>query len=246
MGNVSLKEIVHGYEQYIEENGVTEEAVRVYVSAAYVALNELKDHVYLLELTERIKQLIEQLVMNLTGGTIWELEKFAQENMANYELLDQYYEVLKLESFDRFESFIRCMEKQRPWKKRFYQPREKTLHIVADDLQCLEDDASIDFQGISQPSRTGKALAFNTPVLTRNGWKKHGDLTIRDEVIGLDGEFKKILAIHNPCKMEYKVTFSDGEEVICHGNHEWRVHDRNKRDELIDIETKEMFFNYKN
>ena len=156
MGNVSLKEIVHGYEQYIEENGVTEEAVRVYVSAAYVALNELKDHVYLLELTERIKQLIEQLVMNLTGGTIWELEKFAQENMANYELLEQYYEVLKIESFDRFESFIRYMEKQRPWKKRFYQPREKTLHIVADDLQDLED-TDIDFQGISQPSRTGKS-----------------------------------------------------------------------------------------
>ena len=60
MGNVSLKDIVRGYEQYIEENGVTEDAVRVYVSAAYVALNELNDHVYLLELTARIKQLIEQ------------------------------------------------------------------------------------------------------------------------------------------------------------------------------------------
>lgn len=69
--------------------------------------------------------------------------------------------------------------------------------------------------------------------------EKHGDLTIRDRVIGLDGEYKQILAIHNPCRMEYKVTFSDGEEIICHGNHEWRVHNRHNG-KIVDLETKKI------
>lgn len=156
MGNGDLRDIVAGYEAFISGNGITEEVIRAYLSAANVALSELKDHSYMLELTRRTKQLIEHFVVNLTGGTIWELEKFAEENGAEYELIEQYYELLKLESFDRFESFIKHMEKNRPWRKRFYQPREKTLHIVADDLQNLED-TGIDFQGISQPSRTGKS-----------------------------------------------------------------------------------------
>ena len=35
-------------------------------------------------------------------------------------------------------------------------------------------------------------ISDNTPVLTRNGWKNHGDLVVGDEVIGLDGQFKKV------------------------------------------------------
>lgn len=159
MENIDLREIVNSYERYVAENGVNEDVIRAYVTAANVALNEKKDHEYLLLVTSRVKELIERLVFELTRGTVWELEQFAQDNGQKYELLDQYYEMLKLESYDRFESFIYYMEKLRPWKKRFYQPRECTLRIVANDLQALEDAdvTEIEFQGISQPSRTGKS-----------------------------------------------------------------------------------------
>lgn len=242
--SLELQDRVQEYENYISAKGIDEQVIDAYLSACQVAFETEKNVEYGLKLTERAKQLIETLVVNLTNGTIWDLEHYCQDNNVEYDLVNKYYELLKLESYDRFESFIYCMERKRPYKKRFYYPRRKTLCIVVNDLQTLEDNA-LKFQGISQPSRTGKAIAYNTPVLTRNGWKKHGELTILDEVIGLDGEFKKILAIHNTCKMEYKVTFSDGEEIVCHGNHEWRVHDRHKGDKLFDVETKEMYQKFK-
>lgn len=244
MSSIELINTVQGYDKYIEQHGIDETVINAYCEASKFALLQEKDREYGLQLTAKAKNMINSLVLEQTNGMdIWMLEKYQQDNETDpYSVVNNYYEMLKCESFYNFESFMLYMEKNRPYRKRFYQPRRKTLSIVVSDLQNLED-TNTKFQGVSQPSRTGKALAYDTPVLTRNGWKKHGELTILDEVIGLDGEFKKILAIHNPCKMEYKVTFSDGEEIVCHGNHEWRVHDRNKGNKLVDVETKEMFEN---
>lgn len=233
-------------EDYIKQYGINTNVVNAYCRACEIA-SESGNRELLLKCTTRAKTIIEKACRDEFGVDFWSVEKLVSGRGIPYELVDKYYEILKIESFYVFESFIYYMEKNRAWSKRFYQPRRKTLKAVVDDLQALEDGTKRQvFYGLSMPSRVGKALAYDTPVLTRNGWKKHGELTLYDEVIGLDGEFKKILAIHNPCKMEYEVTFSDGEKIICHGNHEWRVHDRNRGEKILDIETKEMYQNYKN
>lgn len=67
-----------------------------------------------------------------------------------------YWEALKFEAPHRFESFLLYMERKRRPEKRFYQPRRKTLHIVAEDLQDLED-GKLDFYGLSMPPRVGKS-----------------------------------------------------------------------------------------
>ena len=67
-----------------------------------------------------------------------------------------YWEALKFEAPHRFESYLLYMEKNRSPKKRFYQPRAKTLKIVVDDLQDLEDGV-IEFYGLSLPPRVGKS-----------------------------------------------------------------------------------------
>lgn len=69
---------------------------------------------------------------------------------------DLYWESLKFEAPHRFESFLLYMERKRRPEKRFYQPRRKTLHIVAEDLQDLED-GKLDFYGLSMPPRVGKS-----------------------------------------------------------------------------------------
>lgn len=69
---------------------------------------------------------------------------------------DLYWEALKFEAPHWFESFLLYMEKNRSPKKRFYQPRAKTLKIVVDDLQNLEDGV-IEFYGLSLPPRVGKS-----------------------------------------------------------------------------------------
>lgn len=84
---------------------------------------------------------------------------------------------------------------------------------------CLSGD--YDTVIVVTPSQYGKALDDDTPVLTRNGWKRHGDLKVGDEVVGIDGEFKKVLYVHPKCEMDRIVVLENGDEFICHHNHEW-------------------------
>lgn len=149
-----LLDAVDSYERYISANWIDEEVVDAYVMACQTAYKE--DAEQAKKISARAKEIIENLVEQLTGVTFWQLEKYAQENKLNYSLVGKYYDVLKFESYSTFTSFIRYMERNRPYSKRFYQPREKTLRIVANDLQMLEDEP-VKFQGISQPSRTGKS-----------------------------------------------------------------------------------------
>lgn len=71
-------------------------------------------------------------------------------------LNELYWNILLWEAPYHFESFLLYMEKNRPFKKKFYEPRAKTLKIVVDDLQDLEDGV-IEFYGLSMPPRVGKS-----------------------------------------------------------------------------------------
>ena len=77
-----------------------------------------------------------------------------------------YDEFLLWETKFSFVSFLLYMEKNRPYSKRFYEPRRCTLAMVAQDFQDLED-RKLKFLGVSQPSRTGKStldLLFLTHI----------------------------------------------------------------------------------
>ena len=77
---------------------------------------------------------------------------------------------MKAEAPYHFESFLFYMEKNRRPKKRFYEPRKRTLKIVVDDLQDLED-GKLDFYGLSLPPRVGKStlcIFFLTWVIGRH------------------------------------------------------------------------------
>lgn len=68
-----------------------------------------------------------------------------------------YWDIVKLESFWFFESYLMYMEHKRPFEKQFYLPREKTLKKVADDLQALEYSESQRMYTLSMPARVGKS-----------------------------------------------------------------------------------------
>lgn len=151
-------------------------------------------------------------------------------------LNELYWEALKFEAPYRFESFLLYMERKRRPEKRFYQPRRKTLHIVAEDLQDLED-GKLDFYGLSMPPRVGKLISDDTPVLTKNGWARHGELKIGDYVVGLHGEWVRVNYIHPKNCANKRVWFTDHTYIDCHENHEWLVYDRSRGEERI-VETK--------
>lgn len=156
MASKELINTVNQYDNFIKTHLVDESVISAYVEACKVAINGEKDIEYGLQLTKRSKGIIEQFCMKQTCGTIWDLEKYAQEHNTPYDLIDKYYELLKLESYYNFESFMYYMERKRNWSKRFYYPRRKTLKVVVNDLEDLEN-RKIKFYGLSMPSRVGKS-----------------------------------------------------------------------------------------
>lgn len=157
MASREIQKAIQSYENYISDNGIDESVIDAMIEACKVAYQTEKDIPYALKVSARTKELIEQFVLSLTGTDIWGLEKYSQESNQQYDLINKYYDILKMESYYMFESFIYCMERKRPFKKRFYQPRRKTLKIVVDDLQNLEDSRKQKFFGLSMPSRVGKS-----------------------------------------------------------------------------------------
>ena len=170
-------------------------------------------------------------------------QKFKKDRPEHAEKYRQLYKntLLFAAPYD-FDSFCRYIEWNREPSKRFYLPRRKQLKVVADALQDLADD-QLDLLAISMPPGVGKALANDTPVLTRQGWKCHGDLVVGDEVISPNGEFVKIVAVHPKCDMEYEIEFTNHEKVICHGNHIWTVYNKHKN-RVDQVATKDMLNNY--
>ena len=90
----------------------------------------------------------------------FKISKFVKESVQMLPPTETYNEIywnaLLFEAPYIFDSYVLYMEKNREPKKRFYQPRRKTLKIIAADLQDLEDGV-IDFLGVSLPPRTGKS-----------------------------------------------------------------------------------------
>ena len=139
---------------------------------------------------------------------------------------------------DDFDSFLLYVEWAREPDKKFYAPRRKVLKRVVDALQALADD-ELDLLAISLPPGAGKLLSDDTPVMTREGWKKHGDLCVGDYVVGIDGAYKRVQRVFPKGVADYEITFTNGERIKCHGNHEWVVYNRH-RQKMETLETKDM------
>lgn len=86
--------------------------------------------------------------------------------------------------------------------------------------------------------RFGKALALDTDIPMADGsWKKMGDLVDGDAVLDENGKPTKVLAAHpvlynRPC---YRVTFSDGTEVIADEDHLWETSTKLERAHTVRV-----------
>lgn len=157
MASKELIEKFNSYERYIRERGLQTVALNAMVQAVGVALETEQDREYGLMISRHTRKRIGEYVYHQTnGGSLWDLEKHSFAKQERYEVLDLWYEVLKIESAYKFESFMLYMERKRQPEKRFYMPRRKTLSVPAQDLQDLED-RKFKFYGLSMPSRVGKS-----------------------------------------------------------------------------------------
>lgn len=154
--SVELQRTVQGYENYIQRKGIDEEVIYAMLEASTVAIKTEKDIPYGLVLTDKTKRLIDSYTaLHTDGGSIWDLEAYAQKHETEYKLVNWEYDLLWLEAKERFESFMLYLEKRRPVEERFYQPRIIPLRRVANGIQNLVDD-KLDELFVNCPSRVGK------------------------------------------------------------------------------------------
>ena len=106
MASKQLMKTVDSYEKYMEKHGVDDKAIHAYVVASEVAISEDNDVEYGLKCAARSKQLIEHFVKCIVGNDIYWLEGLAQKNKTNYEILNDYYDALRIEAAHIVKSFF--------------------------------------------------------------------------------------------------------------------------------------------
>lgn len=157
MASEYLIKTINGYEDYIRRCGIDEQVLDAYALAVQTAILEEKDIKYGTKISSRAKNIINQLIYNQTGGgTFGQLEDFAQQNKTEFGLINTYYSILKTEAPQILDSYMLYVEKNRKRRDRFYEPRRKTLKLVTDKLQMLEDD-ELDELFVHMPARVGKS-----------------------------------------------------------------------------------------
>ena len=155
MVSEQTKSTADSIKNYIKQNGIEYQSLYDLLDVAKVAFEKENDTEWALKVTSYIKECCT-----------WAIQKGIE-----VVLMDElYWKTMKAEAPYHFESFLFYMEKNRRPEKKFYEPRKKTLGIVVQDLQDLED-RKIEFLGISLPPRVGKStlcIFFLTWVIGRH------------------------------------------------------------------------------
>ena len=172
MASFELISAVQDYEKYIETNGINEQVIDAYCEAVKTAATNEKDIEYGLKISKRCKEIIETFCITISGGTIWDLEKYAFKEKVSYEIIEKFYSVLLIEAQNKVvDSFFRYIEHKREPKERFYMPRRKQFLKIGlmDALQGMIDDR-YDILCISLIPGAGKTTIekfFNAAII---GW----------------------------------------------------------------------------
>jgi len=126
---------------HIKQHGIESRSLFDLLDVAKIAFEKENDTEWALKVTSYIKDCCRWAIQN---------------SIEVLQMDELYWKTMKAEAPYHFESFLFYMEKKRRPEKKFYEPRKKTLGIVVQDLQDLED-RKIEFLGISLPPRVGKS-----------------------------------------------------------------------------------------
>lgn len=173
MASIELQKTIQGYENYINRHGIDEDAVNAYSEAVKWAFYNDKDKEYGLKLSKIAKELINKFVMQTADGDIYALERYAQQNKEQYQILNKYYEILKMQAAYNVKAFFEYIEIDTEQAKRFYYPRKHTLTQILNAYQEIYD-GKLDFLSVSQPKRTGKTTSGLRLSLMMGGNKPDG------------------------------------------------------------------------
>ena len=142
-------------EEYTRQQGQHPQTVKFLVDVSQQAFYYYRSRDLCLQATQMAKSMLKNII-EYEFGTPFDIVMRKAGHLPN-DLIDLWWEIILHETPYLFESHVLYMEHKREYEKKFYEPRKKTLGVVANDLQILDDDPRIKFYGLSLPSRTGKS-----------------------------------------------------------------------------------------
>ena len=179
---------------YIKQHGIEYRSLFDLLDVAKVAFEKENDTEWALKVTSYIKECCTWAIQN---------------SIEILQMDDLYWKTLKAEAPYHFESFLFYMEKNRRPEKRFYEPRKKTLGIVVQDLQDLEDGL-LEFLGISLPPRVGKStlcIFFLAWVIGRHP-ESHNAMSGHSGILA-DRFYRDVLKLTENEEYTFKEIFQD-------------------------------------
>ncbi len=112
-----------------------------------------------------------------------------------------------------------------------YFPETYSLEWSPDHLKVIEKIETAVLSGglfaLAMPRGSGKALALDTPLPTPTGWTTMGEVQVGDWLFDEQGHQCRVIRksevfTDHDC---YRVSFSDGESIVCDAGHLWQVED---------------------
>lgn len=127
---------------------------------------------------------------------------------------------------DHIAGYLAWFELNNGFRKELYMTKEEVKHHALTYSKSYQSDVakgrqssrwSIDFDAMAL-----KGLALDTPIPTPTGWTTMENISVGDTVFDMDGNEAKVIAVSEvknlPC---YKITFSNGDIIICDNEHKW-------------------------
>lgn len=103
----------------------------------------------------------------------------------------------------------------------------KMAEYMKDDFRAIYDNPNALTRRaiISRGRKNAKSLELNTPIPTIDGWKKMADIKIGDFVFSPDGKPTRVSNVSEIFENKdcYKLTFSDGSEIVASHEHLWET-----------------------
>ena len=143
------------YQTYQKYNGANKELVDAMEIAVRLADN-LSDPKFTIDVSHMALNVIRDYIREKSHSTFEQLEQYSQDNKQGFKAINQYYNCMRYAAKYELDSFCLYIERYRPRKERFYEPRRKQLKMIVDAIQDLEDD-KLDELYLHQPPRTGKS-----------------------------------------------------------------------------------------
>ena len=132
--------------------------MKAYTDACRIAIETEQDLDYGLKLSHRVKNMLNRWAVVEKGyEDVFHIDRCFKDKNELPAPVKYYYDILYSESPYLFDSYLLYLEKDRTYKRKFYEPRRKCLLKtgIIDALQDLEDD-KLDILSISMPPSTGK------------------------------------------------------------------------------------------